>query len=166
LQFVVSEIQSRHAVATFTNAITLPPKEEQLHDIAEKREAMRVQFKDSPRHTMMCNVQVLDELGEDLGCTPTLGRLLRTMDWSKIRAAYWTPMTANHYRLVGPDARSDAATIIWDEYQGIYYDASNRTWPSILHYLLWQYPTSFLRFLPQQIQNKLTKGKVQWNPLV
>ena len=77
-QFLVSEIQSRHAVATFTGSITLPPRDEQLKDVAEKREAMRVQFKDSPRHTMMVSVSVLDELGEDLGVTPTLGRLLRT----------------------------------------------------------------------------------------
>ena len=61
-QFLVSEIQSRHAVATFTGSITLPPRDEQLKDVEEKREAMRVQFKDSPRHTMMCNVRSsLDE---------------------------------------------------------------------------------------------------------
>ena len=58
-QFLVSEIQSRHAIATFTGSITLPPRDAQLKDVAEKREAMRVQFKDSPRHTMMCNVRSL-----------------------------------------------------------------------------------------------------------
>ena len=63
-------------------------------------------------------MQILDELGEDLGVTPTLGRLLRTLDWKKLRAAYWTPMTANHYRLVGPDAREAAASQIWEEYKG------------------------------------------------
>ena len=71
-------------------------------------------------------VQILDELGEDLGVTPTLGRLLRTLDWKKLRAAYWTPMTANHYRLVGPDAREAAASQIWEEYKG----ASRAPWMS------------------------------------
>ena len=165
-QFLVSEIMSRHALATFTGEIELPPMAEQLSDIAEKRDAMRVQFKDSPRHTMMANVALLDELAEDLSVTPTLGRLLQTMNWRKIRAAYWTPMTANHYRLVGPDSRDDAAQIIWDEYKGIYHDASNRTYGSIAHYLLWQYPSTFLRFLPKQIKNRMANGKLEWNPLV
>eukprot|EP01051_Picozoa_sp_SAG22_P005936 SAG22_NODE_371_length_11566_cov_5.447458_4_plen_68_part_00 len=58
---------------------------------------------------MMASVALLDELAEDLGVTPTLGRLLAAGDWKKLRAAYWTPMTANHYRLVGPDSRPEAA---------------------------------------------------------
>ena len=86
-QFLVSEIQSRHAIATFMGRLELPPLSRQLADIQEKREHMRVQFKDSPRHTMMVSVSVLDELGEDLGVTPTLGRLLRTGSFEKLRAA-------------------------------------------------------------------------------
>ena len=120
-QFLVSEIQSRHAIATFTGRLELPPLSRQLADIQEKREHMRVQFKDSPRHTMMVSVSVLDELGEDLGVTPTLGRLLRTGSFEKMRAAYWAPMSANHYRLVGEGAREDAAEQIWQEYTSSEY---------------------------------------------
>ena len=120
-QFLVSEIQSRHAIATFMGRLELPPLSQQLADIQEKREHMRVQFKDSPRHTMMVSVSVLDELGEDLGVTPTLGRLLRTGSFEKMRAAYWAPMSANHYRLVGEGAREDAAEQIWQEYTSSEY---------------------------------------------
>lgn len=117
---------------------------------------------------MMASVGLLDELGEDLGVTPTLGRLLLSFSWKKIRSAYWTPMTANHYRLVGPDRRSDAAGLIWDEYKagGLYADASNRDWGSVLRFLLLEYPGTMLRHFPHQMKNLVTTGKFHWNPLV
>ena len=98
--------------------------------------------------------------------TPTLGRLLQTMDWKKLRAAYWTPMTANHYRLVGSGKRDNAAELIWSEYSKNYQDASNREWGEVLRFLLVSFPGTMLWHLPRQLKNRVTKGKFVWNPLV
>jgi hypothetical protein len=124
---MICEMQSRFAAALFKGRVRLPAHKEMQADMAKKKDAIQSWYYPSPRHTIQTNVrEYLDELGEPLGCTPSVSRLLRH-DPRLLWVAMNTPTTNAHYRLVGEGKCASAAASIWAEHAAIYKRADNRS---------------------------------------
>uniref|UniRef100_A0A183DQA0 Flavin-containing monooxygenase n=1 Tax=Gongylonema pulchrum TaxID=637853 RepID=A0A183DQA0_9BILA len=104
----IAEMQCRWAAAVFGGQVPLPSRPEMMDDIIRKRAQMRKRYFKSTKHTIQVDyVKYMDELGEQVGCRPTLRKYL----FAEPRFFLRLFVGANApyvYRLEGPGAWADA----------------------------------------------------------
>jgi len=163
---MICEMQNRYAVAVFKRQISLPPLKVMIEETKKRQERITKWYYPSPRHTIQCHVRkYLDDLGEEMGVTPTFWRLLFQAPMF-LWLAYKTPTMGAHYRILGPGAcRKIARQIMIQEFNLLYHDAPmNQGWRKVKTWL--QTLILILYAIYCQLKSLLTTGKFYFDPWV
>jgi dimethylaniline monooxygenase (N-oxide forming) len=162
--FMIVDLQSRVAASVLSGKTKLPTSEKMKESVEEYTRLLKQQYLDSPRHTIQVHVRkYLDDLGEMVGATPTIWRLL-TQNPSALWPVLRTPSMSASYRVIGPFKAESAVKQINQEYTLLYSNSSNRNgvmgivMPIIMFFL-------FIRGIFYQFYLLFTTGKTHWHPL-
>jgi len=163
---MICEMQNRYALAVFKRQISLPPLKVMIEEAKKRQERIGNWYYPSPRHTIQCHVRkYLDDIGEELGVTPTLWRLLFQAPMF-LYLAYTRPTMGAHYRILGPGAcKKIARQILIQEYNLLYKDAPCfkgleifKTWAKNMILLLLA--------IYYQLKSLFTTGKFYFEPWI
>lgn len=158
---MMADVMARAIAQHLAGKLVLPSPEEMRAHTAARKRFNREWYYDSPRHTIQVSPRpYLDEVGEMLGCTPTLWRVLSQRP-SLLWTVYAAPTCAAHYRLFGVGACPDEAVAsMTKEYKKVYARVRNRrTWIGFLAYYAKMFGVVFPIALLTQLKSVITTGK-------
>jgi dimethylaniline monooxygenase (N-oxide forming) len=165
---MIAEMQTRVYASILAGSVKwqLPSKETMLADIDNKRKTNNSWYIPSPRHTIqVCVAQYVDELGEIIGVTPTVWRVLKEKPSALFYMLFCCSTNAT-YRLVGPGKWDGALDAIKREYNIVYARAPNRGsvkgWLQAIGTLCILIVLAFV----SQVKNLIQYGKIIWVPWV
>ncbi|CAN7937602.1 unnamed protein product [Ixodes hexagonus] len=118
--FPIAEMQARWMAQLLAGKCKLPPQSEMQEDIAQTREALRLRFVNSPRHTIQVDwFSYMEDLADRIGARPKLLKYFFT-DNELFRALMGT-FVPYQYRLEGPHPWAGAREAVLETQQRILY---------------------------------------------